>query len=87
MESMTPRYSSLSEIDKRLEILSLQREIYKESMKLSLNKAKRDLYPRSSELLGGFKGVVQKMVLTFAIKKMADVVRRFRIRERVEVLE
>lgn len=82
---MQNRYNSFSEIDERLKILNLQRQVYKESMKLNLNKAKTDLYP--TEILGNVKGMVQKMLLTFMIKKVSDLVRAFRRRERVEVLE
>ncbi|MGB5556057.1 MAG: DUF6327 family protein [Flavobacteriaceae bacterium] len=79
------RYSSFKEIDERLKILSLQREISKESIKLDLARAKSNLYP--SQLLGSAKGMVQKIALTFLIKKLSNVVSAFRNRERVELME
>ncbi len=82
---MQNRYSSFSEIDERLKILNLQRQVYKESIKLNLNRAKTDIYPTA--LLSNAKGMFQKMILTFLIKKVSDVVRVFRKRERVEFLE
>jgi len=82
---MQNRYNSFSEIDERLKILNLQRQVYKESIKLNLNRAKTDLYP--TELLSNEKGMFQKMAFTFAIKKMVDVLRVFRKRDRVKVLE
>lgn len=85
---MAKQYNSFSEIDARLRILKLQREIDTESLKLRLNRTKANLYPIS--LLGGTKGILQKILLTFAIKKLSNisgVLRGFRSRERVEVLE
>lgn len=85
---MAKQYNSFSEIDARLRILKLQREIDTESLKLRLNRTKANLYPTS--LLGGTKGILQKILLTFAIKKLSNisgVLRGFRSRERVEVLE
>lgn len=62
------QYASFSEIDKQLKILSLQREINLERFKLNLKRLKSDLYP--TELLGGFKGVVQKTLITLVLNKL-----------------
>jgi len=62
------KYSSFREIDQQLQIFSLQREIDKESLKLNLNRVKVDLYP--SNLMGGFKDVLQKSLLTLVITKL-----------------
>ena len=62
------QYGSFSEIDKQLKILSLQREIDLESFKLNLTRFKSDLYP--TQLLGGFKGVFQKTLISLIIKKL-----------------
>lgn len=62
------QYASFSEIDKQLKILGLQREINLERFKLNLNRFKYGLYP--TELLGGFKGVVQKILLSLVVKKL-----------------
>lgn len=61
-------YNSFSEIDHRLKILSLQREIDKESLKLNLNRFKLDLCP--TQLLGGFKGIVQKTLISLIATKL-----------------
>lgn len=61
-------YSSFTEIDQRLKILSLQREIDKESLKLNLNRLKMDLYP--TRFLGGFKGIIKKTLISFIATKL-----------------
>jgi len=61
-------YSSFSEIDKQLKILSLQRKINLESFKLNLHRCKSDLSP--SHLLGGYKGILQKSLLTFLLAQL-----------------
>ncbi len=66
---MIRQYSSFAEIDEQLRILRLKREIDSESIKLHLNQAKVGLYP--SNLLGRFKVMVQKTVLTSAIKTLS----------------
>jgi hypothetical protein len=62
------QYGSFSEIDKQLKILHLQREINLESFKLNLRRCKSDLYP--TQLLGGFKGVFQKALISLIAKKL-----------------
>ncbi len=86
---MAPKtYSSFDEIDQHLKILKLQREIHKESMKFNLHYAKTNLYP--TQLVGGFSGLVQKIVLTFAIRKLSNIsgiLKTFRRRDRMGPLE
>lgn len=62
------RYTSFSEIDKDLRILKLQQEVDKESLKYTYANAKKSLYP--SNLLGGFGGILQKIVITLIAKKI-----------------
>lgn len=61
-------YSSFSEIDHRLKILGLQREIDKESLKLNLNRLKIDLYP--SNFMVGFKDIIQKSLISLIVTKL-----------------
>ncbi len=68
---MEKRYSSFAEIDARLKVLRLKRKIDTESLKLHLNHTKANLNPR--HLLGGTKGILQKVLLTFAIKKLSNI--------------
>lgn len=42
---MTKKYSSFDEIDQDLKVLKLEREIYNESVKLELARAKVNLHP------------------------------------------
>ncbi len=79
---MTYRYNSFKEIDERLRILALQREISKESLKLNLYSAKREINP--SHLIGGWSGSIQKLVLTWALKTM---IAKFRKPKEKEVSE
>jgi hypothetical protein len=79
---MTYRYTSFKEIDERLRILALQREISKESLKLNLYSAKREIVP--SHLIGGLSGSLQKLVLTWLLKKM---VAKFRKPKEKEISE
>ncbi|MDV7139552.1 DUF6327 family protein [Maribacter sp. TH_r10] len=64
-------YRSFTEIDRQLKILNLQREIDLEHFKLSLNRFRTDLYP--TQLLGGFKGIIQKTVITFILQKLRKI--------------
>ncbi len=74
MIEMEIQYRSFSEIDDRLRILKLRREIDKESIKLHLNQAKANFYP--IQLMGGVSGIVQKIALTFVIKKLSRLFRK-----------
>lgn len=81
---MTKQYKSFDEIDERLKILNLQREIYKESLKLDLNKAKTHLFPAHlANGLGGM-GLLQKLALSFVAKKLLQ---RLRSRKQKELIE
>jgi hypothetical protein len=66
---MNRPYTSFEEINHDLRILKLQREIDKEELKLNLQQTKNSLYP--TNLLGGFGGVAQKILLTLLAKKLA----------------
>jgi hypothetical protein len=79
---MIKNYNSFKEIDERLKILKLQREIHLENLKLNLNRAKADLSP--AQFFVGLKGTLQQMALTFAIQKLSKV---FRKRRRPELLD
>ncbi|MDE3741984.1 DUF6327 family protein [Maribacter polysaccharolyticus] len=61
-------FSSFDEIDRQLKVLSLQREINLQQFKLNLNHFKSELHP--TQLLGGFKGIIQKAVITFILQKL-----------------
>ncbi|WP_273565717.1 DUF6327 family protein [Maribacter halichondriae] len=73
---MITKYNSFEEIDARLKILRLQREIATENLKLHLNKVKSDLSP--VQFFSGFKGSLQQMALTFALQKLSRLFRRTR---------
>ena len=73
---MIKQYKSFEEIDTRLKVLKLQREIYVESIKLKLHSAKTHLYP--SKLMGGLNGTIKRTVLTFAIHQLSKVFKRRR---------
>ncbi len=62
------KYSSFQEIDDRLKILRLQKNISRESLKYNLKKSKETFYP--SHVLGEFSGVFQKVILGFILKKI-----------------
>ncbi len=62
------RYNSFDEIDQRLKILSLQKEIDKENIKLNMHRSKNSLCP--TNLLGGFDGFIKTIVLTFVTNKL-----------------
>ena len=67
-----PSFNSFDEIDQKLRVLKLQREIDKEQLKLHINNAKSNFYP--TNLLGGISGITQKLILSFVVKKL---LRRF----------
>ncbi|MCJ7465927.1 MAG: DUF6327 family protein [Maribacter sp.] len=79
---MRRQYQSFEEIDERLKLLKLQRQINIESLKLNLNTAKSNLLPANilanllpANILGGASIFVQKIILTFLIKKLSKIVR------------
>ena len=65
---MMKNYSSFTEIDHRLKILGLQREIDKESLKLNLRRLKIDLYP--SQFMVGFKEIIQRSLISLVVTKL-----------------
>lgn len=62
------KYSSFEEIDDRLKILRLQKDISRESLKFNLKKSRETFYP--THVLGEFSGVIQKVLLGFILKKI-----------------
>jgi hypothetical protein len=78
---MTRQYRSFEEIDERLKVLKLQRQIDIERLKLNLNTAKSNFLP--ANVLAGAGIFVQKIILTFLIKKLSSMVRH---RKRPELL-
>lgn len=65
---MIRHYNSFKEIDDRLKILSLQREIDKESLKLNLKRSKTDL--TSLNVVSGFNSYIQMKTITWIIKNL-----------------
>ena len=78
------RYSSFEEIDTRLRVLELQREIDKENLKLNLNSAKTNLLPSQLRSGLGLSDTLKKLALTFVLKK---VLKRFKDRRDERLLE
>lgn len=66
----TKGYSSFNEIDQDLKILRLEREIEVENLKLGYARARESLYP--TQLLGGVPGIVKKLFISIAAKKIVD---------------
>lgn len=75
-------YRSFKEIDQRLKILSLQREISLESVKLNLYRAKADLMPKklTQGLDIGFlqNRTLKNVVIGFVTKKLLSAIRNRR---------
>lgn len=80
----TKKYSSYAEIDKELEILKLEREIYYRKMSLSVQKTKESLTPNSlvtgiisssNSLLTGPYGAIISMVTPFFMKKVVPIIK------------
>lgn len=78
--SMIKEYKSFEEIDARLKVLKLQREIDQESLKLHYYKAKVDLVPR--KLILGLGATItqgdtwKNALLAFVTKKVLGVLKR-----------
>lgn len=68
------KYNSFDEIDNELKILSLQKQIYKESIKLNLKKSKISF--NANNLKTEFKGLLQEQLLTFASEKFLSKLKR-----------
>lgn len=79
---MATTYRSFEEIDQRLKILSLQRQIHKESLKLHLSQTKSDLVPRrlvqSLNLNLGEGRTIKNLLMAFFIKKALTVLQGFK---------
>ncbi len=77
---MVKEYKSFREIDARLKILKLQRQIDQESLKLHFNRAKIDLLPRN--LLKGISTSFthsttwKNMIIAFVAKKVLGIIRK-----------
>ena len=65
---MIKKYNSFVEIDKRLRILSLQREIDKERLKFNLKQSKTDL--TSLNIVNGFNSYLQIKIITWTTKNL-----------------
>ena len=61
-------YTSFEEIDEQLKILSLQKNIYKELIKLNLKSSKNNLKPES--IKNELKGLAQEKVLAFVVNNV-----------------
>lgn len=62
------RYSSFAEINSDLKILQLRQQVDKETLKLKFREAKSSFYP--TNLLGGFGGIIQKIILSLVATKL-----------------
>ncbi len=68
---MIKKYNSFVEIDKRLRILSLQREIDKERLKFNLKQSKTDLTDITSlNIVNSFNSYLQIKIITWATKNL-----------------
>ena len=56
-------YNSFAEIDNQLKILSLEKQIYKQRIKLSLNSSKNSF--TATNVKTEFKGLLQERLLVF----------------------
>ena len=56
-------YNSFAEIDNQLKILSLEKQIYKQRIKLSLNSSKNSF--TATNIKTEFKGLLQERLLVF----------------------
>ncbi len=76
---MNKEYRSFEEIDQRLKILSLQRQIHQEGLKLHINQAKSDLIPRKLfrglDKTLGQNSTWKSILLAFATKKILAILR------------
>ncbi len=70
----THQYSSFEEIDKRLKVLKLERDIDKESFKFDLLSLKKNIYP--AVFSGGIGGLIQILIISFVSKKLSKLLRK-----------
>lgn len=67
------QFTTFDEIDERLKILKLQKEIDRESIKLNWNRTRTSLYP--THILGNFGGLVPKLIVSFLAGKLIKKLR------------
>ena len=84
----TRNYSSFKEIDQRLKILWLQKEIDHENIKLGINRSKENLYPgnlmKAIDIPGGLASFWQNIIITFIANKLyKKFVKKDRIEEKI----
>lgn len=79
---MVKGYTSFEEIDKRLKILELQREINQESLKLNVQNARVDLVPQlfRNSLGTNFtkNDTLKRLLITFISSKALNFIRNKR---------
>ena len=79
---MNIRYNSFEEIDTRLKILKLQREIDRESLKMNLNRAKISIVPRNlvKNISTNFthSSTWKNLLIAFFAKKALNILRKGR---------
>ena len=68
---MIKQFNSFEEIDTHLKILSLQRKIDKESLKLNFERSKTDL--KFSKVFNGF---IQIKIITWVTKRLVKLFRK-----------
>ncbi|RED43641.1 hypothetical protein DFQ10_105241 [Winogradskyella eximia] len=68
------RYNSFDEIDNDLKILSLQKQIYKERIKLNVKNSKNSL--KSVNIKNELKGLIQNQLLTFVSDKVLNQLKK-----------
>lgn len=68
------RFSSFEEIDKRLKVLKLEKEIDKESFKFDLLKFRKNIYP--GIFSGGIGGLIQILVISIVTKKLSKLIHK-----------
>lgn len=66
-------FKSFDEIDQRLKILRLQKEIDQEGIKFNWNKTKTSLHP--THIMGNFGGVLPKLIISFLAGKLMKKLR------------
>lgn len=71
---ITHKYSSFEEIDKRLKVLKLEKEIDKESFKFDILKLRKNIYP--TIVSGGIGGLIQILVISSVTKKLSKLLRK-----------
>ena len=70
---MTNNYNSFEEIDNQLKILSLQKQIYRERIKMNLKSAKINF--NAANIKNEFKGAFQQKALTLLINNLIKIFR------------